>query len=265
MEPNAARHRMLATQHLSSDTCVNHALRLLAQAHGQVSGTGRLKRGWKVQSAFGDATLAGGGAHALEAKLHKIAAFCPNREIKYGRLVCQRLLPPGHVGPCPDCQTATDKVINGVAEKNTVHHYIRMAPYYKITAQTTDLIQLVVNYWPLSYSRLSRDPDDNLARVYCVESGLIARQDFRDRPGKFALDVEAQVGEYAFVRDGEGVLTRVKVVREEENRFQVEMPDGRLALEPKSRVEKIGGAIPVNVCVFDDGADVFHSAHMNYR
>lgn len=260
-----ARREILATNHLASDKELNATLQIVARLCNQVTGTGRLKAGWNVSTSLEDDKLVGGGSGALKRRLHRCGYFCPRPGRKYGKLKCQRLLPPGHKGPCPTCSFPTESSSSGKSRKKSVHHYFDMAEYYKIIFQSTDLAQRIVDYWPISISRLSVDPGDPAAKVYCAESGKVAREDFKARPGNFQLDIEAKVGEIAYLRDDAGgSLVRVKVEDETEDQYKVTLPNGRPAFVQKSRVEKIGGSIPLNVIVFDDAAEVYRSVHMVY-
>lgn len=47
------------------------------------------------------------------------------------------------------------------------------------------------------------------------------------------------------------------------NSYRVQSTDGSSRMVRKEGVEKIGGNIPINVVVFDDGADVFSSVQVS--
>ena len=148
------RRQLLAANLNTSDHCLNASLRILAETCGQITETGKLKKGWRAQSAWGkDKELSGGGSCELKKKLYYSRAFCPNPKMESGRPKCQRLLPFNHTGKCPTCSHPTEHEHEGELHKVSIHHYINMAEYYKITFQTTDIAQSVVDYWPTSYSK----------------------------------------------------------------------------------------------------------------
>ena len=83
------------------------------------------------------------------------------------------------------------------------------------------------------------------------------------------LDIEPRVGEEAYVDEGNGEESLVKVIVKEELKdgyvLQNPSKQGDLKyMRDKSKVHKIGGTIPLNCITFDDGADVYHSNHMVY-
>ena len=45
--------------------------------------------------------------------------------------------------------------------------------------------------------------------------------------------------------------------------YEVQKISGEIVQFPKEEVQKIGGNIPINVVVFDDGADVYSSVQVN--
>jgi hypothetical protein len=75
--------------------------------------------------------------------------------------------------------------------------------WYRVTFETTDLAQRVVDFHSSSIDRLSNgrgltpvDPDkDPKARVRCVQSAYIARRDYYRHPEWFQLDIVPKVGE----------------------------------------------------------------------
>ena len=168
-------YKLLVTLRGASDKAGDSALRLLADAHIMACKGGR--GGYRtVKSAYNNPNLAGGGYRKIKAKIHKQLAYCVNPRIQHGKLACQRLLPDGHTGPCPWCQHPTEFSINGKSTYLSVDHVIHLAPYYKILMASTDLAQKICDYYPTSIKRLSTPLSDVSARVYCTESGYIARR-----------------------------------------------------------------------------------------
>jgi hypothetical protein len=221
------------------------------------------------KSAYDDPSLAGGGVTKLQALLHKKLAYCTNKNESHGKLECQRLLPDGHVGPCCSCGHATDREVNGVRANISEDHVIDLGHYYEIIFQSTGIAQRICDYHKTSMERLSTCPKDEKARVHCVESALIARQDRARNPDWFELDVEARPGEKAILNRPGELRESVQVVQKLRSGYIVKMLTGsckgtrQLIVDP-STVEKEGGHFPVNVVAFDDAGEVFQSSTIMY-
>ena len=118
----------------------------------------------------------------MQKELHVVQAYCTNPLVVHGKLACQRALPPGHVGPCIYCKAPTDRITGGASTPLSVDHFIRLGPLYRLLFRETSIAQHIVDYWPTSISRLSTPPSDDSARVFCAESGLVARYFFFNLP-----------------------------------------------------------------------------------
>ena len=170
-------HKMLVALRGASDKAGNSALRILTEAHIAVNTEKENRKSYRtVESAYNSPGLAGGGFNQIKEKVYKVLAYCINPTVKHGKLNCQRLLPDGHTGPCPWCSWPTEADINGRKSYLSVDHVIELGAYYQIVMKSTDLAQLICNYYPTSIKRLSTPLSDRSARVYCTESGLIARR-----------------------------------------------------------------------------------------
>jgi hypothetical protein len=147
-------------------------------------------------------------------------------------------------------------VSNGTAEKSNIDHVINMAEWYKIILETTDLATRIADYHKISLERLSQPLDDN-ARVFCSQSGFVARSDYHRWPERFQLDVEAHPEDQAYLNDGHGNLQKVQVIGETAGSYTVCSLQGEEhIITNKELVEKIGGHLPINTVLFIDGSQV---------
>jgi hypothetical protein len=257
--------RLLVALRLASDKSGDEVFSIWGAAHEKIcSGTNHTN----LEAAYNDESLGGGGYKTLRKLLYKKLVYCPNPEETHGKNKCQRLLSDGHIGPfCPHCGYKTTREINGKIGVLSCDYAIKMGPYYKLILEVTDLAQRICDYHPTSMARLQTHPDNRSARVRCVQSALIARQDYHRNPDYFCLDVEAREGDEAWVEDADSKeRVCVKVAKEMEDGYVVKFPCGKITvISPKERVEKIGGHIPINVLGYDDAGEVFQSSTLQFN
>jgi hypothetical protein len=234
----------------------------MEEAHASLT---RRKKTNTIEAAYNDPSLVGGGVQELDKKLHLRLKYCSNPTFKNGSFECGHLQPMDHDGPNCSC---------GFPVSQFCDHVVPLAELYPILMQHTDLLQRIADYYPTSISRLSQPTNDPLARVFCVESGWIARRDYERCPKNFTLDIVARAGENAFFITplGDGAPQTCSVLLAESpdeptGRYRVRLHNGdeyEVENEDRWRVQKIGGHIPINVVSFDDGAEVFKGVSMNY-
>ena len=252
-------HRFLHALRHGSDRCGNAVLRSLPDFLAEPTVLPK-----QLKSAFADPTLVGGGVRALDRKLHKRLKYCSNLRKKNGRFVCGRLLAEGDhkLTHCTNC---------GCTVSSLVDHVIELKELYPLLMRRSDLLQSIADYYPTSIKRLSQPPGDPNARVWCTESGLIARTDCTETPVNFTLDIIPKLDEVA-LSEKDGKLIHCKVIEgvnaeRDKGFYRIRLENGEEHLvvnEDCSRVQKIGGLVPVNVSTMSDGAEVFKSSSMNY-
>jgi len=211
-----------------------------------------------VDEAYDDPDLVGGGVSRLETLLRRELRYCDNPAIDKGRHVCGRLMNDNFDGhTCPNCGAGISKLVD---------HVIDLSELYPLLMEHSDLLQRIADYYPISRTRLSQPPHDKQARVWCTESGFVARRDFHQHPKNFELDIVPLKREKAYYQSHPDVEAQLCVVVEAKGpecklgMYTVQLIDGQLLNlynEDRSKVQKIGGVIPVNVIVFDDGAEVY--------
>jgi len=148
---------------------------------------------------------------------------------------------------------------------------IDLKELYPLLLRHSDLLQRIADYHPTSIARLSQPPNDPQARVFDTQSGLIARRDFAANPANFELDIVPKLDEVA-VFEKDGKLLRCKVIECvgaecDTGYYRIRLLDGEEVLlvnKERSKVQKKGGTVPVNVTTMTDGAEVFKSSSMNY-
>ena len=259
-------HELLHALRLASDKCGDQVfttsrkmLASIAEAHKDMLPP-------SVSRAYEDPDLVGGGVTALDKLLHKRLRYCGSDCTKNGKLVCGRLIPEDYDGLfCPniDCKHKISPFID---------HVIDLSQLYPLLMEHSDLLQRIADYSKISKARLSQPLNDPDARVWCTESGRIARGDFHANPKNFILDIVPRMGEQAFFDDGGGKLqicTVIEAVGEESETglYTITLENGQnvdLWDENRSKVHKIGGTVPINVVTFDDGAEVFKSSSYTY-
>jgi len=218
----------------------------------------------KLKSAFEDPTLVGGGVRALDRKLYKRLKYCSNLRKKNGKFMCGRLLAEGdhELTHCTNC---------GCAVSSFVDHVIELNELYPLLMRNSGLLQRIADYYPTSIERLSQPPDDPNARVWCTESGLVARTDYAENPVNFTLDFIPKLDEVALC-EKDGKLIHCKVIEcvnaeRDKGFYRIRLENGEEHLilnKDCSRVRKIGDLVPVNISTMSVGAEVFKSSSMNY-
>ena len=134
-------YRMLAALAKTSDKYGNAAMAVLADAHNQLCDLS-VKKKRTLEVVYNDPNLGGGGLETVKKKLLKTRHYCVNPKISFGKLQCQRLLPEGHVGKCPSCESNEwFETINGSRRGLSTDHFIDLGEAYRITFETTDLAQ----------------------------------------------------------------------------------------------------------------------------
>ena len=208
-----------------------------------------------LKTAYNDGELVGGGVARLNALFHRRLRYCGNTDIKNGKYVCGRLIPDsheGHVCPNKPCKHDISRFDD---------HVIELKHLYPLLMQHTDLLQRIADYYPISKARLSQGAENKAARVWCVESGYIARRDYERNPSNFTLDILPKLSEKALFDTG-GALELCEVVEAEgvecdKGMYKIKLfKDGSVITvwdEDRSKVQKIGSTIPVNVITFVDG------------
>lgn len=255
-------HRFMHAFRHGSDRCASEVLRTLpALAEAQKNVLPK-----KLDRLFEDPDLVGGGVSSLQEELHARLQYCSNRRKVNGKFVCGRMLPKDYEGetcPNPEC---------GYPPSEFVDHVIELKKLYPLLLRHTDLLQRIADYYHISIARLSQPPDDPKARVWCTESGLIARRDYAANPANFTLDIVPKLDEEGFYEKDNGDLSDCKIIECEGEEcetgyYRVRLLCGTehiLVNEDRSRVHKKGGLVPINVTVMQDGAEVFKSSFMNY-
>ena len=255
-------HRLMNALRLASDKCSNEVLAVvstLAKVHGEFDTK-------TIHAAYNDPELVGGGVKNLECRLHRRNWFCSNLKQNNGLFECGRLMQDDFDGTnCPHC---------GCAISAFADHVIELKHLYPLLLQHSDLLQRIADYYPTSIERLSQPSMDPTARVYCVESGFIARRDFERNPSNFKLDIVPRLREQAFyLPNSSSAMLRCQVINALGEDCVRGMYTVRLLGSGKMisvfgkdrwRVQKIGGTVPINVVAFDDGAEVYKSSSMNY-
>ena len=259
---NARRHLLYSARD-STDKSLRSCLMNLAQSTGQISGRSqRAKRGWKLETAFNDPELCGGGVKQLFNDLVICQPFCPNESKKHGLEVCGRIVPQDHTGPCQHC--GTEVYIEDAGGSKcwlNVDYYFSMEKYYNILFQSTDIAQRLVDYYPTTIRSLSVPLDDLCHRVTDIQSGYVARYDYSRHPERFTMDITPKVGEDAMLDLGaafDDELVEAKIIEEQELFFVVRRK-GSETLErvKKSDVHKVNGTMQLNVFVAEDSANVY--------
>ena len=211
--------------------------------------------------AYNDHRLGGGGVQSMRELLVNHLHYCTNPLKTNGKIHCQILLPDGHTGRCPRCQYACSDCSVSGEKFRSEDIVIRLEFHYPIVANQNNshLLQHICDYHNIAMKRISQHPEDEDARVYCTLSGLTARRDYVKNPKHFELDVEAAVNDTALVNG-----RRVKVIEKYSQTYVVQTPQGKRLEVEKEKVEKIGGHFPLDVVVFDDGAEVYNALKLPY-
>lgn len=257
--------RLLVALRGASDKAGNSALAVFADTVKQLGAQEQeIKR--TLKAAFNDPDLAGSGAQKLCDDLLVQLNYCCNPKMDFRLPVCQILLPEGHEGVCPKCKQATQREgCKGKSSFQNLDLVLRLGKCYIMMLKSTDLGQQIADYYEESLKDLSASPSDLNARVRSVESALLARRMYAQTPRKFTFDIEAKAGEDAMLRSTSGEICLVHVVSESNAGYHVRKKDGvELDVPDKSRVEKIGGNIPINVITFHDAAEVFQTMALQF-
>lgn len=260
-ERPAARFKLLHALRLASDKCSNevlcHSREMLTSFSEEL---GKMLPG-TTDLAYDDPELLGGGVTRLDALLHRRLRYCSNTEQKNGKYTCGRLIPDnhkGHICPHEGCECEISRY---------VHHVIELKHLYPLLMEQADLLQRIADYYPISIARLSQGTSNVNAKVWCVESGFIARRDYERNPANFTLDILPKLGEKAFFDTGSSLelckVIEAKGIECDKGMYKIELlADGSIITvsdQHRSIVQKIGGTIPINVVRMDDGAELYKS------